>query len=224
MADDNITLWPPSFGAAIFDFDGTLAETSALWQEVDEIFFAEHHLAYTPDVHQTLSTLGFVGGALWCIESYGLDETAEDICDEWNRIGAALYADRVYLRPGAAEYLSALRGAHVPVALATTNNRHVLSSMRPHVNLGELFDAVVCSDDVESAKDKPDIYLEAARRINATPATCLVFEDLLVGILTARDAGFLTCAVRCEDPTQDMGRLGNAADLCLGAWTNVRLG
>ena len=78
--------------------------------------------------------------------------------------------------------------------------------MRPHVNLGELFDAVVCSDDVSSAKDKPDIYLEAARRINALPATCLVFEDLLVGILTARDAGFLTCAVRCEDPTQDMVR------------------
>ena len=224
MTDDSITLWPPSFEAAIFDFDGTLAETSALWREVDEIFFAEHGLTYTPNVHQTLATLGFTGGALWCIESYGLDETAEEICDEWNRIGAALYADRVYLRPGAAEYISALRSAHIPVALATTNNRHVLSSMRPHVNLGEFFDAVVCSDDVENAKDKPDIYLEAARRINATPATCLVFEDLLVGILTARDAGFLTCAVRCEDPTQDMGRLGNAANLCIGAWTSVRLG
>jgi len=35
MTDDSITLWPPSFEAAIFDFDGTLAETSALWREVD---------------------------------------------------------------------------------------------------------------------------------------------------------------------------------------------
>ena len=32
-------LWPPAFGAAIFDFDGTLAATEGLWEEVDRIFF-----------------------------------------------------------------------------------------------------------------------------------------------------------------------------------------
>ena len=35
-------LWPPAFGAAIFDFDGTLAATEGLWEEVDRIFFARH--------------------------------------------------------------------------------------------------------------------------------------------------------------------------------------
>lgn len=114
MTGTDITLWPPSFEAAVFDFDGTLAETSELWHEVDEVFFAEHNLTYTPDVHQTLATLGFSGGALWCIERYGLDEAVEEICDEWNRIGAALYAERVSLRPGAGQYLAALRRGASP--------------------------------------------------------------------------------------------------------------
>ena len=224
MTGTDITLWPSSFEAAVFDFDGTLAETNELWHEVDEIFFAERNLTYTPDVHQTLATLGFSGGALWCIERYGLDETVEGICDEWNRIGAALYAERVSLRPGAGQYLAALRQRGIPVALATTNNRHVLMSMRPHVCVDDLFDAVVCSDDVANAKDEPDIYLEAVRRIGSRPSATIVFEDHLVGILTARNAGFLTCAVRCEDPSQDMARLRDAANLSIMEWTDIPLG
>lgn len=39
-------LWPPTFGAAIFDFDGTLAATEGLWEEVDRIFFGQRGIEY----------------------------------------------------------------------------------------------------------------------------------------------------------------------------------
>lgn len=60
----------------------------------------------------------------------------QDIVDEWNRLGAALYETSVVLRPGAERYLRALRKDGVPLALATTNNPHVLGSMR-HVDVYE---------------------------------------------------------------------------------------
>ena len=119
-------LWPPAFGAAIFDFDGTLAATEGLWEEVDRIFFGQRGIEYDALAHQTLATLGFAAGAEWVRQTYGLDEPTADICDEWNRLGHALYETRVELRPGAREYLAALRRAGVPIALATTNDPYVL--------------------------------------------------------------------------------------------------
>ena len=128
-------LWPPAFGAAIFDFDGTLAATEGLWEEVDRIFFGQRGIEYDALAHQTLATLGFAAGAEWVRQTYGLDEPTVDICDEWNRLGHALYETRVELRPGAREYLAALRRVGVPIALATTNDPYVLSAMAPRVDV-----------------------------------------------------------------------------------------
>lgn len=217
-------LWPPTFDYAIFDFDGTLSATEQLWEKVDRIFFSERGIEYTPLVHQTLATLGFAAGAEWVRESYGVRDSVEDICDEWNRLGAALYETEAELRPGAAEYLSQLRSAGVPLALATTNDPQVLASMAPRIRVEELFDAVVCGIEVGVPKDRPDIYLEAARRIGADPAATIVFEDILAGTRSAKSAGFSVCAVACTDPLQPRDELRREADVWLEDWQDIRLG
>ena len=213
-------LWPPSFTAAVFDFDGTLAETWHLWRRVDEIFFSSRGLEFDEDASVTLATLGFAAGARWCRERYRLRDDVQDIVDEWNRLGAALYETRVTLRPGAGEYLAALRGAGVRLALATTNDPHVLGSMR-NVDVYALFDEVVCGREVARGKDHPDIYLEAARRLGALPGDCVVFEDILPGVLSASRAGMSTVAVASADPRQPEAELRRVADLWIGGWEEI---
>ena len=220
MSGRSVTLWPPSFDAAIFDFDGTLAETWHLWRRVDEIFFATRGLEFDESASTILATLGFAEGARWCVETYRLRDEAQDIVDEWNRLGAALYETSVELRPGAGGYLRALRGAGVRLALATTNNPQVLRAMQ-HVDVYGFFDEVVCGVDVARGKDHPDIYLEAARRLRAAPTECVVFEDILPGVLSARKAGMATVAVRCEDPRQPARELRREADLWIDGWEPV---
>lgn len=214
-------LWPPSFSAAIFDFDDTLALTHDLWKQVDIAFLRSRGISYTPDVGRTLTMLGFAGGARWCIERYGLKDTVDEICDEWNSMGRALYATQVHLRPGAREYLAALRSAGVPLALATTNDPDVLAAMRGNVDVYALFDSVVCAKEVGCGKDHPDIYLEAARRISANPEDCMVFEDLLQGICSAKRAGMRTCAVLSNNPLQNEREVVAAADCSIASWRDA---
>ncbi len=220
---DATALWPASFDYAIFDFDGTLSATEVLWEKVDRAFFAERGIEYTPDVHQTLATLGFVGGAHWVRDTYGVRDSVEDICDEWNRTGAALYASECVLRPGAGSYLAALREAGIPIALATTNDPLVLGSLRPRICVDELFDAVVCGKEVGKPKSEPDIYLEAARRIGAEPERTMVFEDIVAGTRSAKSAGFSVCAVACTDPLQPRAKLRREADVWLEDWRDIPL-
>lgn len=216
-----LSLRPPSFDFAIFDFDGTLAATEQIWEKVDRIFFESRGIEYSPLVHQTLATLGFTAGARWVVAEYGLKEPVEDICDEWNRVGAALYASETCLRPGAEDYLRSLKAAGIPLALATTNDPHVLASMRPRIDVVDLFDAVVCGKEVARPKDHPDIYLEAARRIGAAPERCIVFEDILAGTRSAKRAGFLTCAVDAADPHQPKETLAQEADAWICSWEEL---
>lgn len=215
-------LWPPAFDAAIFDFDGTIADTGWIWEEVDRTFLGARGIPYTREYARTLSVLGFSSGAIYTIETYGLHEDPDDICAEWTRLSHALYRTRVRLIDGAERYIRALRSRGIPTALATANEPELISSME-HVDIAGLFDACVHGRDVGTAKDQPDIYLAAAERLGVAPGRCIVFEDIAPGLAAARGAGFLTCAVRSGDPAQLVDDVRDAADLYLHDWDDLDL-
>lgn len=215
-------LWPFAFKGAIFDFDGTVANSLDVWEKVDSIFFARRGLTYRPDYAEKLSTLGFEDGARFTIEAYGLSDTPEALCDEWNDLGQKLYRTDVNLRPGAACYIEALHDAGIPVALATTNHPWVINAMEERVPLEHLFPIRVHGCDVEHhTKDHPDIYLEAARRIGVSPKDCVVFEDLPAGIQCACTIGMKTVAVLTNDSRQNRHKLIEMADYVLPNWDGL---
>ncbi len=221
MSSDASSFWPPAFEAAIFDFDGTIADTAWIWEEVDRTFLGARGIPYTEEYARTLSALGFAAGARYTIEAYGLkDETPEEIAQEWTRLSQALYHTRVVLRAGAERYIQSLRAQGVPTALATVNEPELILSIR-QVDVEGLFDARVHGRDVGVAKDQPDIYLEAARRLGARPERCIVFEDVVPGIRAAREAGFITCAVRSPDDLQPLDEVREAAELYLHDWSEL---
>ena len=212
-------LWPFAFKGAIFDFDGTVADSLGVWKRVDDIFFARRGLTYSPDYAEQLSMLGFEDGARFTIEAYGLHDTPQQICDEWNALGCELYRTNVQLRPGAATYIEALHRRGIPVALATTNAPTVISAMEERVPLQKLFPIRVHGCEVEHrTKDHPDIYIEAARRIGVAPANCVVFEDLAAGLICARAIGMKTVAVYTETGRQNREELTELADYVLPGW------
>lgn len=215
-------LWPFAFKGAIFDFDGTVADSLDVWEKVDAIFFGRRGLTYKPDYAETLSTLGFEDGARFTIETYGLSDTPEAICDEWNDLGRELYRTDVTLRPGAARYIEALQEAGIPVALATTNHPAVINAMEERVPLEGLFPIRVHGCEVEHhTKEHPDIYLEAARRMGVAPMDCVVFEDLPAGIRCAHGIGMKTVAVFTNDSRQNKDSLVEVADYVLANWDGL---
>ena len=215
-------LWPLKAEAAIFDFDGTLADIAHIWYEVDHMFLRRRNLPYPQGYGEQLAALGFEKGAQFTIDLFRLDETPQAICDEWNAIGREMYRNEVTLRPGAERYIRALRAAGIPCALATTNDVRVLSSMQ-HLDPAELFDACVYGAEVGKGKDEPDIYLEAARRLGVEPRGCIVFEDITIAVQSAQAVGMRVCAVNSSDRAQPIDLLQATADLWLDDWQDIAL-
>lgn len=207
------------FKAAIFDFDGTVADSLDVWKRVDELFFAKRGLTYAADYAEKLSILGFEDGARYTIDAYGLSETVEQVCDEWNELGRELYRTEVELRSGSRAYIEALRDSGVLVALATTNAPQVINALKGRYDIDELFPVRVHGCEVEHhTKDHPDIYLEAARRLGVAPEDCVVFEDVPAAILCAKRIGMTTVGVMTSARHQNQRLVRQAADYVIDGW------
>jgi beta-phosphoglucomutase-like phosphatase (HAD superfamily) len=61
--------------------------------------------------------------------------------------------------------------------------------------LARSFEATVSSEEVSSGKPAPDVYLEAARRLDVEPTRCAAVEDSENGISSATAAGMRTIAI-----------------------------
>ena len=84
----------------------------------------------------------------------------------------------------------------LPIAVATGAIRPMLDAILQQIGLTGWFDALVSSEEVVHHKPAPDIFLEAARRLQVTPGGCLVYEDTDPGIEAARRAGMDVVDVR----------------------------
>lgn len=83
----------------------------------------------------------------------------------------------------------------VPIAVATGSTRIGAERTLQAVGLSDLIDEVVTFEDVASGKPAPDVFLEAAARIEVAPERCVAFEDAPAGILAAQAAGMKVVAV-----------------------------
>ncbi len=108
------------------------------------------------------------------------------------------YRDRLPLLPGARE---AVRGAaeRWPIGLASSSNRPLIDLVLELAGLAGTFRATVSSEEVGRGKPAPDVYLDAARRLEVDPAGCAAIEDSPNGVRAASAAGMRIVAVPRPD-------------------------
>ena len=84
----------------------------------------------------------------------------------------------------------------IPLAVASGGSRKIIEQVLVHLGIRELFDALVTNEDVVNQKPAPDIFLEAARRIEVSPQFCRAYEDTDLGMQAIRAAGMEAVDVR----------------------------
>ena len=184
--------------AFIFDLDGTLADTMpshyVAWTKVA----ARHGLTFPEDRFYSLGGVPTAKIAGMLITEAGLTLDPQEI---------ALEKEQTYydgLGPGgivAIEPVLALARGHRernegPLAVASGSVRRLVTRTLAALGITDWFAAVVAAEDTARHKPEPDVFLEAARRVNADPATCTVYEDTDIGLEAARRAGMRPVDVR----------------------------
>ena len=187
--------WLKNIEGAVFDLDGTLLDSSWVWEKVDEKFLGDRGFQVPDDYVDEISPLDAERAAVYTIERFGLNEDKDDIVREWIEMAKKEYATEVVCKPYAKEFLEELQKLNIKMAVATSSDRELFMKTLEREGILKYFQKIVTVDEVERGKGYPDIYEEAARRIKVNPHKCLVFEDILAGVTGASLGEFNVVAV-----------------------------
>jgi sugar-phosphatase len=175
------TVFDKRYNGFLFDMDGTLLNSIAAAERVWGKWAARHGLdvaAFLPTMHGKRGIDTIRGLAL-----PGVDAVAEALEIERGEIEDV---EGVVAIPGAIDFLNGLppaRWAIVTSAPALLARARIEAAGLPQPP------TIVTAEDVKIGKPNPAGYLLGASHLGVDPARCLVFEDVMAGVLAGEAAG-----------------------------------
>lgn len=199
------------YAGFIFDLDGTLIDSNGAWEKIDRRVLEAHGVYVSDRELHSLAAMTYEEVLEFFIKK-GVKITLEELKDEFDRLAVHEYRYNIFLKDGVREYLDALRKLGKKLAVATASPKRLYEPVLRNNCIYGMFDAFVTTDEVGMSKDHPDIYLEAAQRIGIAPEGCVVFEDVLKGIVSAKNAGMTAVAVYDSYSSEDFVSMRSIAD------------
>ncbi|MCM1300133.1 MAG: HAD family phosphatase [Alistipes senegalensis] len=176
--------------AAIFDMDGTLVDNTDVHVRAFEVFGARYGVAGWRE--KLKSVLGMGNEDIFrrlLPESLILEKGVQALADEKEAIYREIYAPGIVPIAGLVPLLERLRDAGVRCAVGSSGCRANVDFVLEKCGIAEFFEVKICGDMVSHCKPDPEIYSTAVATLGMEPAECLVFEDAVAGIESARRAG-----------------------------------
>ena len=219
LADGHLTLasLPQKFKGFLFDMDGTLFDSMTMWRHLMPDYLRTHGIELPREVHKAMQgfTLDQVIEAVAARYQETLD--LQEMAAYYDLRLKQAYGEQVVFKHYALEYLKHLRAQDRKLALVTTTDRVYVDVLFERFGLHDYFEVILTISDVGAGKNKPDIYHEAARRLGLGVQDCVVFEDALFALETARTAGYVTVGVE-DHGHVDEETLEKHCDLMIKSW------
>lgn len=197
---------------AIFDLDGTLIDSMGVWEKVDRDFLEKRNIEIPEDLSKAIRHMTFRDAALYFKDRFQLPEDIDSIMREWDAMVYYEYAHNIALKPGAREYITCLKERGIKVGLATSSRSSLLEAVLKNNGVLYYFDAIATIDEVKGIRGSRIFYL-AAQKLGLKPDECVVFEDILVAVLSAKEAGMKVVGVFDECSRHEMEEIKYHADM-----------
>lgn len=206
--------------AVIFDMDGVICHTNPFHSQAFKIFFEKRNLFPTEEEflqHMYGKNNGyilshFLGRKIESEELLLLEDEKESLFRE-------IYKSEVDPIPGFLSFFNLLKSTGLPTGVATSAPRANLDLIIGALNLHDLLESKLASEDVSMHKPDPEVYLKSASLLGAEPHRCLVFEDSFSGATAGLNAGMKVVGVLSSHTKEELPK----CDLYIKDYTELDL-
>lgn len=197
--------------AVIFDMDGVIVESEALWDEAREQLVKQTGGRWGAGAQRAMMGMASNEWSAYVRDELQVPLTAGEINDRVVARLIELYREEFPLIDGA---VNAVRSAaeRWPLAIASSSNRELIDLVIELAGVADSFAVTVSSEEVGRGKPAPDVFLAAAEQLGVAPSNCVVIEDSGNGIRAAVAAEMRVIAVPNREfpPTSDAMALAHA--------------
>jgi beta-phosphoglucomutase-like phosphatase (HAD superfamily) len=186
---------PRPVAGVVFDMDGLLIDTEAVWRDVQLAEAEAQGLDLPLAVIQSLIGQRWQANRRILQDHFGPDVDVEAFITAVSRRHAAACRASIGVKAGVIELLDLLDALGLPRAIATSSDRQVVVERLAPGGLLPRFHAVITNEDCVEGKPHPEPFLSAARAMGVDPVFCLALEDSYNGVRSAHAAGMMTVMV-----------------------------
>jgi HAD superfamily hydrolase (TIGR01509 family) len=201
-----------NYKAAIFDLDGTLADSMRVWDHICRDWLKGKGLEPEDGLEEKIAAMTLSQSAEYVSVFFFFSLPESQIKKECVDMVVSKYEKSVTLKDGAEEVIKLFAKKGLKLAIETSCFPTACENLLSRYDLRKYFSTVLSTDEVKRDKTFPDIYLACAEKLRIKPEDCVVFEDFypaLTGIKAAKMDAF---AVYDESSALDWGKFKREAD------------
>ena len=194
--------------AVIFDMDGVIVESEALWDRAREDLVTATGGIWVAGAQQAMMGMASTQWSVYVRDHLKVPLTAEEINRRVVDRLIELYREDFPGIEGAPQVVRAA-AERWPLAVASSSNRELIDLVIELAGLADAFVTTVSSEEAGRGKPEPDVFLETAKQLGVDPSDCVVIEDSGNGIKAGKAAGMKVIAA----PNRDFPPHPDALDL-----------
>lgn len=190
--------------ALIFDMDGVIVDSNPFHKQAWEIFCQKHgHHLSEEELRQQVygktnhDALPFLFGNL-------TEEQIKTYGEHKEVIFRKLFLPHITPVTGLREFLPIAQQHFEKLAIATSASTPNVDFTLDHLNIRNYFSVIVDETFVKRGKPDPEIYLSAASKLGMPPESCIVIEDSLSGIESAKRAGMKVIGITTTHNAEEL--------------------
>jgi beta-phosphoglucomutase len=177
----------------IFDMDGVLVDTEPLNEQHMEAFLTSLGVkkpAFDPELK------GFNSQTIWILlkQQYKLQQNIDELIAQARNhyLDFLKSLDQLPAVAGTRELVEYLDSLGCKLAIGSSASPRRIKFTLEKLGIARYFPVIISGDDIARSKPAPDVFLLAAKKLDADPADCIVIEDAYNGVTAAKAAG-MTC-------------------------------
>ncbi len=180
------------YQAVFFDLDGTLADTDLMIV----MTMLEIYKQYKPEHMPTLSELlSFSGPTLQdSMKKHFSDTNTMLLVNVFRELSPKYYDKYVVLFPYVKNMLKELKSLGIKIAVVTSKARQATILTFKHLGLDNIFDDIVCVDDVKNPKPDPEGINSLLNKYRLKQKDVLFVGDTIADYLASEASG-VDCAM-----------------------------
>lgn len=185
--------------AAIFDMDGTLADSlnfwGLFWPAIGEKFLNNKEFKPTAEDDKRIRTLTLWDTAVLLHDHYQIGKSSEEVFAFSDAMILDYYTNTVELKSGVKEFLAYCHDLGVKMCVASATAPALIRVALKRCGIEHYFLELFSCSTYGKGKEHPDVYLAALAYLGEKPEETWVFEDSLTAIETATRIGMPTVAI-----------------------------
>jgi mannitol-1-/sugar-/sorbitol-6-/2-deoxyglucose-6-phosphatase len=182
--------------ASIFDMDGILIDSEPLWQEAEISVFSSIGVPMTQALQAETTGLRTDETVQYWRRRYPWSGPSDDeIGKQIDQTVLGLIKQRGQAKPGAYEVIALCERLGLPLAIASSSAMPIIQAVLTKLKLGDKFNVILSAESEPYGKPNPDVYIDTAQKLGVDTHECLVIEDSVNGVLSAKAATMYCIAV-----------------------------